>query len=110
MSRSDAGERGGAYRDVVAALAELGLPTVLVGTGGGHAALQVTLETGQHLLISDAEDGLSLDRDQQRGWGVGLYQRGSEFDDGPTRFESTDDDVTDMASLFALVETVLLRR
>jgi len=110
MSRPDTGGRDDDYGDVVTALAELGLPAVLAGTGGGHAALQVTLETGEYLLISDAEDGLSLDRGQQRGWGVGLYRRGSDFDDGPTRFESTDDDVTDVPALLGLVRTVLTAR
>lgn len=67
----------------------------------------MTLEPGQHLLISDAEDGLSPDRHQQRGWGVGLYRLGSEYDDGPTRFEATEDDVTDVPALLDLIRTVL---
>jgi len=95
------------YGDVIAALGDMGLPSVLTSTGGGHAAVEVALETGQHLLISDAADGLSRDRHQQLGWGVGLYRQGSEYDDGPTRYDATEDDVTDVPALLDLVRTVL---
>lgn len=88
-------------------LAVEGLPARLTGTGGGHGAIEVTLETGQHLLITDAEDALSSDRDRQRGWGVGLYRAGSEYDDGPLRFESTEDDATDVPALLGAIRAVL---
>jgi hypothetical protein len=55
------------YADVIAALDTAGLPTVFTQTGGMNAALEVTLEAGQHLLVSAAEDSLSWDRDDQRG-------------------------------------------
>lgn len=54
------------YADVIAVLNGAGLPTVFTQTGGMCAALEVTLEAGQHLLITDAEDSLSWDRDEQR--------------------------------------------
>jgi hypothetical protein len=79
------------YADVIAALNTAGLPTVFTQTGGMNAALEVTLETGQHLLITDAEDSLSWNRDHQRGWGVGLYSNESEYDDGPLAFGDSDD-------------------
>lgn len=44
------------YADVLAALADAGLPTVVTQTGGLCGALEVTLETGQHLLITAAND------------------------------------------------------
>jgi hypothetical protein len=93
------------YADVIEALNTAGLPTVFTQTGGMNAALEVTLETGQHLLISDAEDSLSCDRDGQRGWGVGLYRRESEYDDGPVTFLDTGDTSTE--ALLMLVREVL---
>ena len=47
------------YADIIATLTSVGLPTVFTQTGGMCAALEVTLEAGQHLLITDAEDSLS---------------------------------------------------
>ena len=55
------------YADIIAALEAAGLPTAFTQTGGMCAALEVTLEAGQHLLITDAEDSLSWDRGEQRG-------------------------------------------
>lgn len=96
------------YADVIEALNSAGLPTVFTQTGGMNAALEVTLETGQHLLISDAEDSLSWDRDEQRGWGVGRYVTDSEYDDGPLAFvDSGDDGDTSIETLLALVWDVL---
>ncbi len=93
------------YADVIAALEAAGLPTVFTQTGGMCAALEVTLEAGQHLLITDAEDSLSWDRGEQRGWGVGRYVTDSEYDDGPVAFDSTDD--TTATALLAVVRSVL---
>lgn len=44
------------YVDVIEALNTAGLPTVFTQSGGMCAALAVQLETGRHLLITDAED------------------------------------------------------
>jgi len=74
------------YADVIAAHGAAGLPRVFTQTGGLSAALEVTLETGQHLLITDAEDSLSWVRGVERGWGVGRYVTDSEYDDGPLMF------------------------
>ena len=63
------------YADVIAALDEAGLPTVFTQTGGMCAALEITLETGGHVLITDTEDTLAWDRGQHAGWGFGLYPR-----------------------------------
>jgi len=94
------------YADVIAALEAAGLPTVFTQTGGMCAALEVTLEAGQHLLITDAEDSLSWEREEQRGWGVGRYVTDSEYDDGPLVFlDSTN---TDTDTLLSLVRAVLL--
>jgi len=93
------------YADVITTLNGAGLPTVFTQTGGMCAALEVTLEAGQHLLITDAEDSLSWDRDEQRGWGVGRYVTDSEYDDGPLAFVESDDRSTE--ALLLLVRQVL---
>jgi len=97
------------YADVIAALEAAGLPTVFTQTGGMCAALEVTLETGQHLLITDAEDSLSWDRGEQRGWGVGRYITDSEYDDGPLAFaDNTGSGDASIETLLSLVRAVLL--
>jgi len=94
------------YADVIAALNDAGLPTVFTQTGGMCAALEVTLEGGQHLLITDAEDSLSWERGEQRGWGVGRYITDSEYDDGPLAFGDTED--RSIEALLVLVRGVLV--
>jgi len=69
----------------------------------------VLLETGQYLLVTDAGDSLSWNREAQHGWGVGLYRSGSEGDDGPGRFEE-DEDSTSIDTLLQLVREVLAPR
>jgi len=93
------------YADVIAHLNEAGLPTVFTQTGGMCAALEVTLEGGQTLLITDGEDTLSWEREDHQGWSVGRYPHESEYDDGPLAFESTDDG--SLPALLPLVRTVL---
>jgi len=93
------------YADVITTLNDAGLPTVFTQTGGMCAALEVTLEGGQHLLITDAEDSLSWERGEQRGWGVGRYITDSEYDDGPLAFGETAD--CSIEALLALVAEVL---
>jgi hypothetical protein len=96
------------YRDVIDALNAQGLPTFFTQTGGMCAALEVTLETGAYLLLTDAGDSLSWNRAEQAGWGVGLYRGGSEGDDGPVRF-AEDEDSTSTETLLRLVREVLTR-
>ncbi len=93
------------YADVITALNDAGLSAVFTQTGGMCAALEVTLEAGQHLLITDAEDSLSWEREEQRGWGVGRYVTDSAYDDGPLAFGDSED--SSVESLFALIREVL---
>lgn len=80
------------YRDVLDRLADAGLAAVFTQTGGMNAALEVSLEGGHGLLITDAEDSLSWDREEHRGWGVGLYPPDRANTDGEClAFASTDD-------------------
>lgn len=92
------------YADVLAALEEKGLPATFTQTGGMCAAIEVQLETGRTLLITDAEDTLSWARVEHEGWGVGLYPAG-EGNDGPLAFDQTEG--SDMAALFDLIGAVM---
>ena len=98
------------YADVIAAQAEAGLPTVFTQTGGMCAAVEITLETGGYVLVTDAEDTLSWDRADHPGWGVGLYPRDDDthegaYDSGSLAYGTTPD--TDTPALLDLVHDVL---
>ena len=80
------------YADVITALDEAGLPTVFTQTGGMCAALEMTLETGGHVLVTDAEDTLAWDRGQHAAVGgralpprrrPGLRRRGARVREHP---------------------------
>jgi hypothetical protein len=94
----------GQYSDVIDALGDVGLPAMFAQTGGMNAALIVTLEAGYWLLITDAEDSLSWERDTHEGWYVGLYPPG-EGGQQPIRYEETE--ASDLASLLRLLDAVL---
>lgn len=80
------------YQDAIRLLTESGLPTTFTQTGGMNAALQVQLDGGHTLLVTDAEDSLSWDREEHRGWGVGLYPPCQANTDGECLlFDSTED-------------------
>ncbi len=56
------------------------------------AALEVLLDGGHTLLITDAEDSLSWDREEHQSWGVGLYPPDPANTDGERlAFDSTPD-------------------
>lgn len=61
------------YQDVLDLLQAQGLGATFTQTGGMCAALEVLLDSGHTLLVTDAEDTLAWDREEHRGWGVGLY-------------------------------------
>jgi len=91
------------YADVIALLTQAGLPTHFTQTGGMCAALQVTIEGG-YLLVTDAEDSLSWNREDHRGWMVGRYRPETE-DDGAAALRSTPDGSA--AALLPVVRDVL---
>jgi len=95
------------YADILDLLNEHGLPAVFTQTGGMCAAIEVQLENGNTLLVTDAEDSLSWARAEHTGWGVGLYELG-EHTDGATAYGQVDDSRS--AALLPLVQDVLLRR
>jgi hypothetical protein len=61
------------YTDVLAALNAAGYPATFTQTGGMCAAIEIQLESGHTILVTDAEDTLAWQRIDHHGWGVGLY-------------------------------------
>lgn len=74
-------------------------------TGGMCAAITVCLEGGYHLLVTDAEDTLSWDRDAHQGWYVGLYPPENHNSSEPIAYLQDSDGGTD--KLLDLIQTVL---
>lgn len=80
------------YRDVLDQLSAAGFGATFTQTGGMNAALEVLLDGGHTLLITDAEDTLSWERADHQGWGVGLYPPDRANTGGEClAFDSTDD-------------------
>lgn len=96
------------YQDVIDHLEGAGLPATFTQTGGMCAALEVLLDSGYTLLVTDAEDTLSWEREAHQGWTVGLYPPDQANTDGEClAFDSTDDGSVD--ALVSLVDLVLRR-
>lgn len=94
------------YRDVLNHLSAAGFGATFTQTGGMNAALEVLLDGGHTLLITDAEDTLSWERGEHQGWGVGLYPPDQADADGEClAFDSTDDGSP--GALLPLVQQVL---
>lgn len=93
------------YQDVIDALGSAGYRATFTQTGGMNAALEVLLDGGWALLITDANEALSWARSEQQGWGVGLFTPEERYWAAPTAFASTP--AVDVASLLALVQQVL---
>ncbi len=94
------------YQDVLDLLATHELEATFTQTGGMNAALEVLLDGGHTLLITDAEDSLSWDRDDHQGWGVGLYPPNQANTDGECLLFESDEDGSPEA-LVPLVHRVL---
>ncbi len=93
------------YQDVLDALAAAGLRASFTQTGGMNAALEVLLDGGYSLLITDAEDSLSWSRAEHDGWTVGLYRPENQYDGDCTTYGTTEDSSTE--GLLTLVQDVL---
>lgn len=86
------------YADVIETLNRCGLPAEFTQTGGMCAAIEVTLEAGYYLLLTDREDSLAWDRASHDGWFVGLYEPEERRTvDGPLRYAESDDGCLDAA-------------
>lgn len=94
------------YQDVLDMLAASRLGATFTQTGGMNVPLEVLLDGGHTLLITDAEDSLSWDRAEHAGWAVGLYPPDHVNEGGDClAFGSTDDGSP--AVLLALAQSVL---
>lgn len=92
-----------AYADATKALRQAGVPARFTQTGGMNAALEAHLDGGAYLLVTDADDTLSWDRDEQQGWGAGLYTN----DEDQELIAHAVTDRTDAAALAELVRHLL---
>jgi len=93
------------YQDVIDALRVAGLPATFTQTGGMNAALEVLLDGGHSLLITDFEDSLSWSREEHSGWLVSLYGPAEQYDGEPLASADTVD--SDLPSLQAVIDRVL---
>jgi hypothetical protein len=94
------------YQDVLDRLRTAGMPGVFTQTGGMCAALEVVLDSGHVLLVTDKDDPLSWDRTEHRGWGAGLYPPEQANSDGEClAFKSTEDGSVE--ALQPLIDRVL---
>lgn len=84
----------------------LGLSSHFTQTGGMYAAPEVQLETGQTLLVTDADDSFSWRTAEQLGWGLGLYEAGDPAAEGARRFVSTE--ASSVEALVGLIRDLLL--
>ena len=93
------------YQDVIDELSAAGLPATFTQTGGMNAALEVLLDGGWSLLVTDAEDSLSWARAEQQGWGVGLYAPEHAYDGDCRAWTSTT--ANSVQALRSCIEDVL---
>jgi hypothetical protein len=93
------------YQDVIDALSSAGLPTVFTQTGGMNAALEIRLDGGHTLLVTDADDSLAWSRGEHQGWAVALYAPEQAYDGEVIIGDTTGDGATE--ALRALIEQVL---
>lgn len=93
------------YQDVIDGLSAAGLPASFTQTGGMNAALEVLLDGGHSLLITDFEDSLSWSREEHSGWSVGLYGPAEQYDGQAVAFADTTG--SDLSALRAVIEQVL---
>ena len=93
------------YEDAIDELTAAGLPTSFTQTGGMNAALEVRLDGGFALLVTDAEDSLSWARAEHAGWAVTLYAADQAYDGDCLAFGSTPE--SSVAALRDLVQRVL---
>jgi hypothetical protein len=93
------------YQDVLDALAGAGLPTVFTQTGGMNAALEVRLDGGWTVLVTEADDSLAWSRAEHRDWGAGLYPPEEAYDGEVLAADTTDDG--SLEGLRRLIDRVL---
>lgn len=93
------------YQDVIDTLVAAGLPASFTQTGGMNAAIEVSLDGGHSLLITDAEDSLSWARAEHEGWAVALFAPEHAYDGEVLAADTTGDGSTE--ALRELIDRVL---
>lgn len=93
------------YKDILDGLARAGYRAEFTQTGGMCAAIEVNLEDGCIVLVTDADDTLSWQRANQQGWGVGLYPPPEDDDSEALDYLTTPDG--DLRSLLVQLARVL---
>jgi hypothetical protein len=93
------------YADVIELLTGNGLPTSFTQTGGMNAALEVRLDGGYSVLVTEADDSLAWSRAEHRDWGAGLYPPENQYDGDCMAAEVSEDGSPD--ALLVLVRELL---
>ncbi|MDM7488685.1 hypothetical protein QT969_10320 [Rhodococcus sp. CSLK01-03] len=90
------------YEDVLALLAEHGYRAHFTQTGGMCPAIEVAVNEERYALITDADGPLSWEREDHRGWAVGVY----EFEDSsdPVVFETAEE--SSLEALMSLLPSI----
>ncbi|MBC3760939.1 hypothetical protein ACUN7V_18100 [Quadrisphaera oryzae] len=94
------------YGDVLALLDRAGLDASLTHDGDELRAIEVVLDDGQALVITEVDGCLAPRREEHRSWGVSLYPVGAERGE-PVAWDGVPDDGSPEA-LMPLVSGVLL--
>lgn len=61
------------YQDVLDALHAAEIPATMTQTGGMCLAITFPWSMGSYFLLTDQDDVLSFERDEEQGWRLGLY-------------------------------------
>ncbi|MGY2082798.1 hypothetical protein ACI790_03400 [Blastococcus sp. SYSU DS0539] len=93
------------YADVIGRLTGIGLPTQFTQTGGMNAALEVWLDGGYSILVTESDDSLAWSRAEHRDWGVALYPPSEQYDGECLMAAVSDDGSVD--ALLILVQELL---
>ncbi|MGQ7296595.1 hypothetical protein [Quadrisphaera sp. KR29] len=94
------------YADVLQLLGRNGLEAALTHDGDELRAIEVLLDDGQALVITEVDGCLAPRRAEHRSWGVSLYPAGAERGE-PVAWDGVPDDGSPEA-LVLLVSGVLL--
>jgi len=97
----------GQYRPVIDGLRDAGLPAQFVQTGGMCAALEVRLETGHVLIVTEADDSLSWDWAHHHSWGVGAYTAKSYENSFSDQLGYVESENGDLPTLIKLIEQLI---
>src|SRR4051794_18673327 len=95
------------YADVIEDLTKSGLPTEFTQTGGMNAGLEVRLDGGYSILVTEADDSLAWSREEHRDWGAALFPPAEQYDGECLAADVTEDG--SVPALRALIQRLLLK-